>query len=192
MDVEDSSTISGNGRTSIFINQNSYLGLRDSDVLGNGIRVAFGSVLAMKGGNTVTRTGGGTAIIVRDGAMMEVQAGAGNSITSVGGTALRVRAQSMATLDSFTIEGAVVVRRHSFLSLSKDPVGVVIGNISVEKDSAISFGLEGSGSVEVTGTITCTDTESSVDFDGQSASDIVGGEGNEMHCSGYGPGNSAP
>ncbi len=62
----------------------------------------------------------------------------------------------------------------------------------LQRDSAIAFTLEDSGSVTVNGTVTCLDTESSADFEDQTAIDIVGGDGSAMDCSGYGPGNSGP
>lgn len=202
----DDVTISGNGRRSIQLFDSGFVTARNSDILSNipdsasspgGVFINRGSNLRLGGGNIIGNTavepGGGTAITVLAGSVLRQgpQGGPG-VINSTAGRGLAVIDHSYADLRDFTLTGDVRVLRHSLLKLRKDTNGLVTGNIEVARDSAVSFALEDSGSVVVTGTVTCADTESSADFPGQTAADIVGGNGKELDCSGYGPGNSQP
>ena len=202
----DDVTISDSGRRAIFVRDagvlrasNSTIGSDNPDSSPNpyAILVVRGSILNLAGGNAVSNTavepGGGTAINVTTGSSMR-QGNVFGDPGSISATnrALTLSNQSFADLRDFTVTGDVRVLRNSLLRLEKDDTGLVTGNIEVGQDSAVSFRLDGSGSVEVTGTVTCLDTESSADFGGQSAADIVGGNGKELDCSGYGPGNSKP
>ncbi|MCZ6449088.1 MAG: right-handed parallel beta-helix repeat-containing protein [Alphaproteobacteria bacterium] len=195
--------ISSNTRTALTVSDSGFVFLEDSMITSDipdsaanrgGVLVNRRGVLRLRG-NTITNTadepGGGSAIRVLAGSFLRQGRGL-DIITSTNGRALGVSNQSQADLRDFTLTGNITVERHALLRLRKDTNGTVYGNIVLQRDSAIAFTLEGSGSVTVNGTVTCLDTESSADFEDQTAIDIVGGDGNAMDCSGYGPGNSGP
>ncbi|MCZ6742903.1 MAG: right-handed parallel beta-helix repeat-containing protein, partial [Alphaproteobacteria bacterium] len=201
-EIEDI-VISGNTRRALTVSDNGYVSVEDSTITSDipdsaanrgGVLVNRRGVLRLRG-NTITNTadepGGGSAIRVLAGSFLRQGRGL-DIITSTNGRALGVSNQSQADLRDFTLTGNITVERHALLRLRKDTNGTVYGNIVLQRDSAIAFTLEGSGSVTVNGTVTCLDTESSADFEDQTAIDIVGGDGNAMDCSGYGPGNSGP
>jgi parallel beta-helix repeat protein len=201
----DGNTISGNIRRSIGVADNGHARVEanvitsdipDSAPDRGGILVNRNGILFLGGGNTITNTtneaGGGVAITLLAGSFLRQGDPGHDTITSVNGLALDMSNQSQAELRNFTLSGDISVNRHGLLRMRKDTNGVVNGDIEIRRDSAVSFALAGSGSVAVNGAVTCLDAESSADFAGQTAVDIVGGDGSAMDCSGYGPGNSQP
>lgn len=194
----DDITISGNGRRAIQAFDRGFVRANSSHIQSDQpdtspyltISIRRGSSLRLGGDNTVLNTAadGGTAITITGGSTMR-QSTLGSSgkdvISSTAGQVLGVTDQSFADLRNFELTGGVQVNRHSLLSLRKDPNGVVTGNIEVLRDSAVSFGLEEFGSVNVAGTVTCLDTESSVDLENQTAADIVGESGWGLRCTDY-------
>ena len=199
--LEDS-TVSGNGRPFQLFESSSMTIARNvissdvADVPGTtgGILVNRGSTLRLAGGNTISNTAApdpGTAVSVLANSMLrQGPGGAPDAISSTSGLALNVANMGQADFRDFTIAGLTTVNRHSLLRLRKDATGLVTGDIEIQRDSAINFGLAESGSVQVTGTVTCLDKESSADFPDQTAADIVGGNGEELDCSGYNVGNN--
>ena len=179
----DDITISKNGRRAIQIRDSGFVravdskiesDMPDSSTFGDTILVNRGSNLNLLGGNTVSNSavGGGTAISVANESSMRQGFGDSGAISATS-QALRVVNQSYADLRKFTLTGDVSVSRHSLLRLRQDTVGLITGDVEVARDSAVSFAPDSSGSVVVTGTVTCLDTESSADFEDQTAADIV-------------------
>ncbi|MBT5051579.1 MAG: right-handed parallel beta-helix repeat-containing protein [Rhodospirillaceae bacterium] len=197
----DDSTVSGNGRpiqlfdAGVLSMARNVISSDVADIPGStgGILANRNSTLRLGGGNIITNTAaaGGTAISAAGGShIRQGDAGAPASISSTSGVAVNVTNMSQVDLRNFTLSGLTVVNRHSLLRLRKDDTGLVTGDIEVGRDSAVNFGLIESGSVQVTGTVTCMDTESSADLPNQTAVDIVGGDGEELDCSGYNAGNN--
>lgn len=197
----DDSTISGNGRpiqlfdAGVLSMARNVISSDVADVPGTtgGILANRNSTIRLGGGNSITNTAaaGGTALSAAGGSFIrQGQTGAPASIISTNGVALNVANMSQVDLRNFNLSGQTVVSRHSLLRLRKDDNGSVTGDIEIGKDSAVNFSLADSGSVQVSGTVTCLDTESSAGFPDQKARDIVGGNGKKLKCSGYGPGNS--
>jgi hypothetical protein len=173
----------------------------DDGLSTGGMLFARGSILTLGGRNTITNDAaapGGTAISISNASQFQssrIGTRPKDVISSTNGRALSVSRKSLGDLRNFELNGFTQVLNQSSLRLRKDTSADVNGDIEVSRDSAISFLLtplpEG-GSVKVTGTVTCTDTESSADLAGQTAADIVGGNGKKLKCSGYGPANSKP
>ncbi|MDX1484930.1 MAG: right-handed parallel beta-helix repeat-containing protein [Alphaproteobacteria bacterium] len=201
-------TVADNARRSLSASDNGFVIAEQSTFASDvpdgandgGVLVNRAGALVLDGGNTVTNTAaaGGRALTVFAGSFLRQGGGdAHDTITSSNGLALIVQDKSLADLRTFTLTGDIRVDRDSLLRLRKDAPdadvanGTVTGSILVRRDSAINF-VQAEGPVTVSGTVTCADAESSVDLGGQSAAAIVGGDGSELACSGYGPGNGQP
>jgi hypothetical protein len=204
----DDVTISGSFGRPVIMSDGSILRVFDSviesdiaDVPGGstgGILVNRGSILTLGGNNTVSNVAaapGGTAISVANASSFRSSRTGTrdeDEISSTNGRALNISSSSLGDLRNFELKGLMRIVNQSTGRLRKDTIGVVYGDIEVARDSVISFVPTQEGSVQVTGTVTCADTESSADLADQSAADIVGGNGKNLDCSGYGPANSKP